>query len=232
MARIIGLGNDFYDFRIDGKHVKAVWRDICIANDRAMHGDVSAPLAVLNCITPTPPFRLPLWLGGRLSALGLDPQEPDIRSAPSPDSPMLMVLRWQSLGTTTPEAIWFCLGTCNPSSQASTPVSRWAKTIIFSARNWFESEAIDARLGNHDCTTDHVEDWPNWEKAFGDSDRTVRLSFRRCSLAPEVTLVMHLELEGRVYKELTMTRNVVFPSRHERLSDADSEVSTSGEASG
>ena len=57
-------------------------------------------------------------------------------------------------------------------------------------------------------------------KAFGDADRTAILSFRSChNLDPPAdhTLVMHAELEGRVYTELKQRNHVVIPSRDQMM---------------
>ena len=68
---------------------------------------------------------------------------------------------------------------------------------------------------SHNCLRDHVDAWPGWTKDFGDAERTIRLSFSRCKLVPEHTLVVHVELAGRVYGAMKDKENVVFPSREE-----------------
>ena len=54
--------------------------------------------------------------------------------------------------------------------------------------------------------------WRGWTKDFGDEERAVRLSFSRCKMNPEHTLVVHIELEGRVYNDMKDELNVAFPS--------------------
>ena len=34
----------------------------------------------------------------------------------------------------------------------------------------------------HDCATDHIEDWPDCTRKFGDAERTIRLVFVSCIL--------------------------------------------------
>ena len=71
-----------------------------------------------------------------------------------------------------------------------------AKGDIRHKGNWRED--VD---GTHVCAADHVELWPGFTKTFGDFDRTARLSFTPCQFAPEDTLLLHLELWGRVYEK-------------------------------
>ena len=54
--------------------------------------------------------------------------------------------------------------------------------------------------------------WRGWTKDFGDEERAVRLSFSRCKMNPKHTLVVHIELEGRVYNDMKDELNVAFPS--------------------
>ena len=54
--------------------------------------------------------------------------------------------------------------------------------------------------------------WQDWAKVFGDAERTVRLSFTRWPVIPGAnTLAMHVELEGRCYKDITREANVSLP---------------------
>ncbi|KAI0800361.1 hypothetical protein C8Q74DRAFT_407819 [Fomes fomentarius] len=63
----------------------------------------------------------------------------------------------------------------------------------------------------HDCSQDHISDWPNMTREFGDAERTIRLSFTRCSLAP-TTLIIHTELDGHAYQRLSRTTGAPLPS--------------------
>lgn len=57
---------------------------------------------------------------------------------------------------------------------------------------------------SHNCpdVDDHIPDWQNWAKEFGDADRTVQLSFTRSTIIPHVdTLVMHGHRYGREISE-------------------------------
>ena len=101
------------------------------------------------------------------------------------------------------ESIRIILGICKKS-----PGSHWAKVLVRWEENW--DVAWD---WSHHCHEHHIMAWSNWAKDFGDGERTVRLSFSRCKLTPEHTLVVHVELEGRVYDALKKQTNVELPSR-------------------
>ncbi|KAH9939290.1 uncharacterized protein BXZ73DRAFT_99493 [Epithele typhae] len=69
----------------------------------------------------------------------------------------------------------------------------WARVSVYSKANWnFKTE------WTHDCETDHVDAWPGMSCDFGDDERTVRLSFARSPVAPEVTVIAHIDLLGTV----------------------------------
>ena len=97
------------------------------------------------------------------------------------------------------------LGTCGRRSVSGRSV-RWARV------DFGQSGGLDAGWGlTHHCAVHHIDEWPELAKTFGDSERTARLSFTPCQLAPEATLVLHLELEGTVYEKLRRDNNVHFP---------------------
>ncbi|KAI0740640.1 heterokaryon incompatibility protein-domain-containing protein [Earliella scabrosa] len=214
-TRLIELGSDYYNIFINGQHLKAEWRDICIEDSRAMVLNVAESLASINCIATVPPFRIPLWLIGRLTAVELHPARVMVLSHPGtaasdPETPMYVILQCSKLSSPS-ESVDFYLGTCAVSAANSgRKTSRWANVVIHDDENWLA--ALD---DSHDCNQHHVDDWPNGTKAFGDADRTVILSFRPCKLNPKNTLVMHAELEGRVYTEMKRRNNVVIPSRQQ-----------------
>ncbi|KAI0740644.1 heterokaryon incompatibility protein-domain-containing protein [Earliella scabrosa] len=216
-SRLINLGNDYYNIWINGQRRTAQWRDICIEDSRAMAGTVAESLVQVNCIATVPPFRIPLWLIGRLTTIELQRVGVEVYSRPAAgandtDTPMLIHL-WCEKLTRPGEGIDFLLGTCIASSVAGSArtIPHWAKVVTRNQENWtFPMDAL-----RHQCNQHHVEDWPNGTKTFGDADRTVILSFRSCKLNPNTTLVMHVELEGRVYTEMKRRNNVVIPSRQQ-----------------
>ncbi|KAI0740646.1 heterokaryon incompatibility protein-domain-containing protein [Earliella scabrosa] len=215
-SRLIALGNDYYNIWINGQRRTAEWRDICIEDSRTMAGTVAESLVQVNCIATVPPFRIPLWLIGRLTAMELQQVSVGVISRPAAaandaDTPMLVRL-WCEKLLRPSESVDFYLGTCTASSVAGSArtISHWAKVVPREHKTWFKPPDT-----SHHCNQHHVDDWPNGTKAFGDADRTVILSFRPCKLNPKNTLVMHVELEGRVYTEMKRRNNVVIPSRQQ-----------------
>ncbi|KAI1791141.1 HET-domain-containing protein [Ganoderma leucocontextum] len=207
--RLISLGNNFYNLnmRLNGKleTVTAEWRDIFIVDSPPpIKKDVAPSLCFpLHSIEPAPPFRLPHWLIGRLNQTGLQLQLQDLLSRPIAGEPMVVVTVF--VDYVAREGVLIVLGTCMQSD--GTPM-RWANVLLFSQNNWGAGLHY-----SHDCHEHHVEAWLSWTKDFGDAERTVRLSFSRCRLTPEHTLVVHLELEGRVYDARKKRMNVTLPSR-------------------
>ena len=66
----------------------------------------------------------------------------------------------------------------------------------------------------HNCATDHIANWPNGAREFGDAKHTIRLVFAPCTHAPERTLVLGLELVGSVYEKIQRDANVYLPLPH------------------
>ena len=60
----------------------------------------------------------------------------------------------------------------------------------------------------HDCATDHIEDWSDCTREFGDAERTIRLVFAPCAHAPQRTLVLGLGLGGSRYEEIQRNANI------------------------
>ncbi|KAI1786623.1 HET-domain-containing protein [Ganoderma leucocontextum] len=206
--RLIFLGNDFYNLRLNGTAVTAEWRDIFIADTSPPIKKDVAPSRcfALHSITPAPPFRLPHWLLSRLALIGMEMHPVSLHNRPvSNGIPLHITVAFEDIIST--ECVELLLGTCvrSPGRPA-----HWAKVF---QRLAFESDVAD--ILSHDCLEDHVKAWPRWMKDFGDSERTVRLSFSHCKLNPEHTLVIHIELEGRVYSDMKDRRNIAFPSRED-----------------
>ena len=189
---------------MNGKTATAKWRDIFIVDSPPpVKKDVAPSLCLpLHSIAPAPPFRVPHWLIGRLTQMGLGMLPLEMESRPVDGKPLLMKATFTD--ASIPESIHIVLGTCVQSSDQK----HWAKAMVYCADNW--DEELDF---SHDCCEHHIKTWPNWAKDFGVAERTVQLSFSRCKLTPEHTLVLHVELEGSVYDALKKQTNVELPSR-------------------
>lgn len=182
----------------------AEWRDIVVVDSPPPDKKEVAPsLCIpLHSIEPALPFRIPHWLIGRLTQMGLELQQLRVRSKPVAGKPLLMMAQFIDISSV--ESIHIVLGTC----MQSPGKRHWAKALVYCADNWDEAWNLW-----HDCHKDHVAAWPNWAKDFGVAERTVRLSFSSCKSTPEHTLVVHVELEGRVYNAMKKRTNVELPSR-------------------
>ena len=187
---------------MNGKTVTAEWRDIFVVDTPPpAKKDVAPSLCLpLHSIKPAPPFRLPHWLIGRLTQMGLELRLP---SRPAAEKLLPMVAAfWDTIAI---EAVVVILGTCVRLPGAP---AHWAKVVVCWKDNW--KEGWDYL---HDCREHHIMAWANWTKDFGDDERAVRLSFSRCRLTPEHTLIVHVELAGHVYDAIKKRTNVELPSR-------------------
>ncbi len=215
ILRLVSLGRDFYNLRIFDKPVTAEWRKIVIVDSPPpIDRDATLTLSYrLHNISPHPPFRLPHWLIGRMSLMGMELGTLHLDSEPADGKPLQAAAVFRDLEVTG-ESIVLMLGTCiQPLSHR--PPQRWAKAIPVSLTG--SIQGLDDF--SHDCLDHHVDGWPCWTKEFGDSDRTVKLSFSRYRMNPESgTFVVHIELEGSVYTAMKAAKNVVLPPR-----DGDSE---------
>ena len=209
-VRLVSLGDDLYNLRFNGHPVKPEWRDIYIADGPpALEKNERLSLCYpLNCLRPAPPFRVPHWLIGRLTALGMEVRQPMMRSRPTASGAALQAsVTFEDVRAK--EALLLILGTCDglAGGAAVGPPVHWARAVPLYSANWSASPRFE-----HDCAADHVAAWgPDLSKDFGSEERTVRLSFVRSGLAPDTTLVVHVELEGAVYKSLKESRRVEFP---------------------
>ena len=209
VERLISLGPDLYNLRVNGKTVKAEWRDVFISDTfpSAMNHDDVGPTfcAHLHSVTPVPPFRLPQWLISKLTRMemALLPAYP---YQPADGEPLNVRAVFEDVDTG--EIIWLVLGTC---VQSPGSPSNWAKAMVDYATRP-PGSGWDPPA-SHDCDVHHIKDWRGWTKDFGDAERTIRLSFSPCKLDPERTLVVHVELEGRVYNAMKGRKNVTFPPR-------------------
>ena len=209
LARLVSLGSDYWNLRLNGKPVTAEWRDVFIAEGPPpSRKDVPPALySRLHSIAPAPPFRIPVWLVLKLTALGMEPRPVRLESRPGDGKPLLASATFED--PSAREGIRLILGTCVQSLDQSRP-AHWAKAIPRYAANWNQLPNY-----GHLCREDHIDAWMDETKDFGDGERTVRLSFSRCTSTPAYTLVVHVELRGSLYDDLKDRRDVEFPSREE-----------------
>ena len=211
-SRLITLGHDLYNLRLNGKKVTARWRDILITDTPPTFTKdvVSILSSSLNYVVPTPPFRISHWLIGRLVLMGMNPVLPlVVVTTPviGRRVPLNMVAVF--LDKNSSESVYFNLGICM--RRPGRP-SHWARATPKSHIQLDSAWEHDVEYEVHSCQEHHIEDWPGWTKDFGDAERCIRLSFSWCKLDPEnYTLVVHIELEGRVYNAMKDRAKVVLP---------------------
>ncbi|PIL32377.1 hypothetical protein GSI_05623 [Ganoderma sinense ZZ0214-1] len=195
ILRLVSLGADFYNLRLFGKPVMAEWRDIVIADSpphikRDITLNPSYHLHGISASRPVP-FRLPHWLIGRMSSMGMELGMLHLESKPVDGKPLKAAAIFRDLELTG-ESIVLMLGTCVQSSGPQTP-QYWAKAMPLSLTD-SSTQRIDDF--SHDCLEHHIDSWLHFTKEFGDANQTVKLSFSRCRMNPKSTLVIHIELEG------------------------------------
>ena len=200
-VRLVLLGNDYHNLRFRGKTFHASWRDIYIVNGGQRDGtDVLINWAPDGA--PAYPFRVPRALVRAFEKLGFHANSSRADAMPSnrdggedanggdPESGHTIV-SFKSVHAAMGEGFTIHLGLC---SQQPTR-KHWALAII--------GGASDDQNVLHNCAKDHIDDWPRWSRDFGDSRRTVRLTFSRCVHHPETTRVLDVELRGEAHRQLT-----------------------------
>ena len=208
ILRLVSLGADFYNLRLFGKAVMAEWRDIVIADSPPPfeRDAILNPLYHLHGVSPSPPFRIPHWLIGRMALMGMELGTLHLESEPVDGKPLQAAAVFRDLEVTG-ESIVLMLGTC---TESPGHLSHWAKAMPLSPTD--PIEGMDNF--SHDCSEHHIDAWPQrWAKGFGDTSRTIKLSFSRCRLNLETTFVVHIELEGDVYMAMKARKNAILPSR-------------------
>ncbi|KAH9942144.1 HET-domain-containing protein [Epithele typhae] len=211
--RTIMLGNDFYNLKFLGKTYQAHWHDFIIAPEQPLHR-TRDPLSLfhpLHSLTPpSPPFRIPNWFINRMALLGFMTPPPGLTyDAARPDGPMTIHMNFTD--SSSSEGFYMSLGTCGGADGTARPVAHWALALPLTAENWYD----DHFHTTHDCALHHVADWGEGAtRSFGTEERTVGLAFRRApATAPGAldTLVLHLVLDGSVYRARERERQVALP---------------------
>lgn len=185
LARTAALGDDLDNLRFNGKRIKAEWRTIHIVPSPPATASTSTTIARLtvNCRSE-PPFRLPHWLISRLLA-----QQFNLHEMANVHNHMVIRFSHQS----AIEQFLLELGLC----QHHADNCHWAKVTISSHTD------LNVQLRPHSCDEHHLDSWHEQSKDFGsDARRKVRLSFTKCRRSPDRTRVIHIELLGRIYRNL------------------------------
>ena len=105
------------------------------------------------------------------------------------------------------EDVCILFGLCTNTSTSEERLYHWAWAEQRHSATWGQPLAEYV----HDCTTDHIANWPNGTREFVDTERTIRLVFTPCTHAPERTLVLGLELSGSRYEQIQKNANIRLP---------------------
>ena len=203
--RVACLGGDLYNLRFRGKPVDATWRDIYIIEQpRTTSRSDGAHLVQSFFLDITPiPFRVPRSLLQALSALELYPKAWKKTSDPMSTHTSRLLLQ----NIVEEERVRIMLGLCTKASTTPARPCHWAWAEPTYRGTSSEKWSKDA----HDCATDHIADWPDRARAFGDAERTIKLMFTPCPHMPGRTLVLGLELSGEVYEKMQHEADVRLP---------------------
>ena len=199
------LGGDFNNLQFRGKPVTPTWCDIYIAIHPATIGRRDGAHLLQHFVPDVAPspFQIPRTLMQTLVALNFFPDSTMVLQSPESDDAMIVLLQNSNLL----EAVHIHLGMCTKISTEESPAYHWAWASQNNSATWGKL----SQKYVHDCATDHIRDWPNSTREFGDAERTIRLVFNPSTHAPEWTLVLSLGLSGRVYKEIQENANVYLP---------------------
>ena len=202
--RLACLGGDDDNLRFRGKPVAATWREIYIAAHPPTTGRTDGAHLLRRFLPDVAPtaFRVPRTLVQALGALQFFPSTWTVSWEPA--SKDTMVLAYDSPASS--EVIRILLGMCNKLSTEVHPC-HWAWADQHHIATWGQPWPKYV----HDCTTDHIANWPNGTREFVDAERTIRLVFTPCTHAPERTLVLGLELVGCRYEEIQKKANIYLP---------------------
>ena len=202
--RLACLGSDEDNLCFRGKPVVATWRDIYVIAHPSTTGRRDGAHLLhgfLPDVSPTP-FRIPRTLVQTLGVFGFFPRTGSITCDPA--SKDTISVPYLNLGLM--ETISILLGICTKVSTDESPC-HWAWASNRHRNTWTQRRPDYA----HDCAKDHIQDWPDLTRSFGDAERAIRLAFAPCTHAPERTLVLSLELSGDVYERIFASANIRLP---------------------
>ena len=201
--RLACLGSDIRSVCFRRNIVTATWQDVYIAAHPPTTGRRDGAHLLQRFVPDISPtaFRVPRTLIQALGALGFFPATETICWDPASKDIMMVKCR----NAAWIESIRILLGTCKKGLRPC----HWAWADQHHSATWGNPWPNYA----HDCAMDHIEDWPNSTREFGDAERAIRLVFMPCKHAPGSTLVLGLELVGRRYEEIQRKANVYLRPR-------------------
>ena len=212
-TRTVELGRDLYHLRFRGTNFQAEWRDIII---HAVPGQTdktdAAHLLLLFDLDSAPddPVRIPRCLMNTLYHLKFLHSCSVGRHRERGNMEGWIDFHDPKLNEGLRIRIGMCFGNGSESAPSAGRAVHWAWAEPQKIENWRDNTWVHRE---HDCNQDHVDDWPNGSKAFGDDQRRISLSFAPCVHTPETTRVLYIGLSGSVYEERQQRLNVFLPPR-------------------
>lgn len=199
--RLACLGSDAHNLQFRGKPVDVTWHTIYIAAHPPTAGRRDGAHLLQEFIPDVAPmtFRIPRTLLQTLGALEFSPITRTVSWDPASKDTMWFGCQCTALL----EYVGILLGSCMKASTNARPC-HWAWAEYKHRATWTQPDLEYV----HDCTTDHIEDWPDRTREFGDAERTIRLVFVPCTHEPQWTLVLGLELVGSVYERIQKSANI------------------------
>ncbi|KAH9935168.1 HET-domain-containing protein [Epithele typhae] len=200
LTRLAQLGGDLYNLKFRGSIIMPVWRDVYIRAWPEWEDLMDAPHNILRLVrdNPSAPFRVPRWIVVAFTSLGLGRVRSDILTS---DEDASFAQTFSFSNPRLPYGINVKVGLCKRATDEQP--MHWALAAGTEAGTWGRRN----RNRPHDCATEHVDDWQEGRRSFGDAERTVLLSFKRDAYNAH-TRVLHIELHGTVYDDLQRLANV------------------------
>ena len=215
--RLAYIGDDLHNLKFRGQRLNAEWRDIYI-HDRPPHWFDSSPALRLvsfrlDSVSGTP-FRVPRWFLGRMQAAGF---MPTFGSFNTTSEGQLQSTVIDFMNREECESVIICVGLCT--AQEAAPPVHWATAWVLYEKTWLHPP----RNYQHRCPEDHIDQWGSartrdFINGEGDSERRIRVMLRPSPHSPETTVVVFVELIGKVYENIQRKTGVKLPSLKDMFS--------------
>ena len=194
-SRLLDLGSSFSTYQLNGKRVTAQWKSVYLA-DRPPF--TPPPTRVPMNRSMFTPFRIPRahlrdlerhWDVQPLCRGGIPGRTWDGLVS------LAFTLRQPTIGGSSLQNFTIYLGRC---AQGATLGAHWVD-VAFRTRNSPPNKSDRDGLGGaHDCSLEHVRNWPALSKMFSLPGRplSVQLTFMPCPLNPDATLILNINAWG------------------------------------
>ncbi|KAI0369036.1 HET-domain-containing protein [Pilatotrama ljubarskyi] len=244
--RLIPIGGMLDNLRLDGKPVTAEWRDIFlelrptpiaqhVEINRSLDSPFRVPQWVIMKLRANWGFELytsGFGLSARAGWRGARPQLIDFKQLETGEAFGIWMgccdgrpkASSSSRSGSGSESEFESGASCNGSHNSdSEPEPELPLKDQGPAIPWAFAFLIDygAPMAppKHQCPADHISEWPSGARTFGDEERSVQLTFRRCGMHPGGSHVMDIGLGGHLFieiEELQANMQLIEPERRFR----------------